>query len=120
MPSVYCREVQRAQLKLAEEERHKIAMDLKDRLQAIDKLKAKYDVLAGRMRGSSEDGEERSQAYFIIQAAQKREELQREGDELVSKLGFPGPIRPGTDMCVCHAWTGRGHSSNGEGNQGPC
>ncbi|CAE7876649.1 CCDC39, partial [Symbiodinium sp. KB8] len=76
------REVQRAQLKLAEEERHKIAMDLKDRLQAIDKLKAKYDVLAGRMRGSSEDGEERSQAYFIIQAAQKREELQREGDEL--------------------------------------
>lgn len=42
----------------------------------MDKLKAKYETLV--KGGKDEDGEERSQAYFVIKAAQRREELQRE------------------------------------------
>lgn len=74
--------VQRAAAKLAEEERHKLALDLADRNTRISTLKAKYETLCARLRGSEGDGEEKSQAYFVLQAAQKREELQREGDEL--------------------------------------
>lgn len=78
-------DVQRAQSKLAEEERHKVAMDLKERLTKVNTLRAKFDVISGRMK--AEDGdEERSQAYFVIKAAQKREELQREGDELDANI----------------------------------
>lgn len=81
------RAVQRAQAKLAEEERHKLALDLADRQAKIALLKTKYETLCARLRGSDEaggsaGGEQRSQAYFILKAAQKREELQREGDEL--------------------------------------
>jgi hypothetical protein len=79
------RVVQRAAAKLAEEERHKLALDLGERQQQINLLKAKYDALVARTRPSGEaglEGEQKSQAYFILQAAQKREELQREGDEL--------------------------------------
>lgn len=48
----------------------------------------------GVTAGDDEDGEERSQAYFVIKAAQKREELQREGDELVC-------VCTCARMCVC-------------------
>lgn len=38
------------------------------------------------MAPPEEDGEEHSQAYYVIKAAQDREGLQREGDELDSKI----------------------------------
>ncbi len=75
--------LQRASFKLAEEERHKLAVELTDRSAKINLLKTKYEALCARLRGSDGAGEEqKSQAFFILQAAQKREELQREGDEL--------------------------------------
>ena len=77
-------DVQRAQAKLAESERHRVAMELKDRIAKVEVLKSKFDTISGRMK--SEDGEERSQAYFVIKAAQRREELQREGDELEANI----------------------------------
>jgi coiled-coil domain-containing protein 39 len=73
--------LQRAQAKMAEEERHKIAMDLRKREARVGALRRKYEALCAKMRGG-EDGEPRSQAYFVIKAAQQREELQRRGDEL--------------------------------------
>jgi chromosome segregation ATPase len=79
--------VQRAQHKLVEEERHKLALDLAERAQRVNALKAKYETLCARLRGSdgssaADATEGQGQAYFVLQAAQKREELQREGDEL--------------------------------------
>merc|ERR1719231_1208566 len=53
----------------------------------VKALKLKYESLCAAARGSDGGGdEEKSQAYFIIQAAQKKEALQREGDELDSKI----------------------------------
>merc|ERR1719163_2734731 len=55
-------------------------------------LKAKFETLAKSMARDDDDDDdgsgpsERSQAYYVIKAAQKREELQREGDELDSKI----------------------------------
>jgi hypothetical protein len=77
------RVIARAAAKLAEEERHRLALDLAERQAAITLLRARYEALVAKGRPSGEGGEEpRSQAYYILQAAQKREELQREGDEL--------------------------------------
>jgi len=75
------KEVQKAEGKQAEEARHNLAMDLKERQIKVDKLKRKFETIAGNLK-STDDTEERSQAYYIIQAAQEREELQKEGDQL--------------------------------------
>ena len=81
-------EVQRAQLKSGTEQRHKVAMELREREMKVSALKAKFETLSKSMSfgDDDEDGGERSQAYYVIKAAQKREELQREGDELDSKI----------------------------------
>jgi chromosome segregation ATPase len=76
-------EVQRAQLRAAEDERHRVTVELGGRRMAVEKLRDKYEVLCkvSGVRGE-EGGEMKSQAYYMIQAAQKREEMQRHGDEL--------------------------------------
>ncbi len=82
------RAVARMEAKLAEEERHALARDFSDRSAKIALLKTRYEVLCARLRGGGggeggeEGGEPVSQAYYVLKAAQKREELQREGDEL--------------------------------------
>ena len=77
-------EVQKAEVKGAEEARHGLARDLKERQIKVEKLQKKYETIAGKLHKQDElpNGEEHSQAYYIIAAAQEREELQREGDEL--------------------------------------
>jgi chromosome segregation ATPase len=80
------RDVQRAAFKASNEERHRVAMEARDRQTKVLTLKSKYESLVAAARPSDGGGEEKSQAYFIIQAAQKREELQREGDELDGKI----------------------------------
>ncbi|RHY40918.1 hypothetical protein DYB30_003465 [Aphanomyces astaci] len=83
------REVQRAQVKAAEEERHKISVEHGDREMRVTKLQAKFETLCKTSpfgNADDQDGQERSQAYFVIKAAQRREELQREGDELDDKI----------------------------------
>lgn len=82
------RELQRATNKALEEERHKVSVELAERESRVKKLQAKFETLCKMSGYGSEDanGEERSQAYFVIKAAQRREELQREGDELDDKI----------------------------------
>lgn len=80
------RELQRALNRNIEEERHKLSLALAERESRVKKLQSKFEVLC-RAGGYGADQEEgRSQAYFMIKAAQRREELQIEGDDLDNKI----------------------------------
>lgn len=75
--------------KAAEEERHKVAYDLQKRKNKVKNLKIKYEGLVQKSKSSSGEVEavgEHSQAYYVIKAAQEKEELQRQGDELDGKI----------------------------------
>ncbi|KAJ3041458.1 Coiled-coil domain-containing protein 39, partial [Rhizophlyctis rosea] len=77
----------RVAIKTAEEERHSACAELRDRVSKVEKMKRRYEILVTQFAGSGEDGEEEhSQAYYVIRAAQRREELQREGDELDASI----------------------------------
>lgn len=86
-------DVQRAECKAAEEARHTLAMDLQERKIKVDKLMKKHHTIAAKLHRADEaglgpdgNGEERTQAFYIIQAAQEREELQRTGDALNAQI----------------------------------
>ena len=75
--------------KAAEEERHKVAVELQYRKTRVKNLRIKYEGLIQRNKSSTGEVEapgEHSQAYYVIKAAQEKEELQRYGDELDGKL----------------------------------
>ena len=74
-----------AELKAYEDERRKLSLELSNRRVHIDKLKNKYNIMIQRMK-PDEDGEEVSQAQFLIRAIQEREELQRIGDKLDEEI----------------------------------
>jgi len=82
------KDVLKAEFKAAEEERHKIAVELSERLNKVKNLKIKYEALVQKKQSSDgmEDINDHSQAYYVIKAAQEREELQRKGDELNAKI----------------------------------
>jgi len=78
-------DVLKAQLRGAEEERHKAAIELAERKHKISNLKSKYENVRNKVK--KEDGEDQhSQAHYMIKAAQEKEELQRRGDELDDKI----------------------------------
>lgn len=76
----------RTELKLLREDVHRITLELKERVMKAEKLQSKFETISSKHRGSEADGEQRSQAYFVIKAAQEREELQRSGDALDAKI----------------------------------
>jgi UDP-glucose:O-linked fucose beta-1,3-glucosyltransferase len=79
------KDILRIQIKGLDEERHSASSELRNRLSKIDKLKKRYEILITQF--APEEGEEQvSQTYYVIKAAQKREELQREGDELDANI----------------------------------
>lgn len=73
-----------AQIKAADEERSTINIELHQRNEKIEKLKKRYEIFTVSMK--SADDEERSAAYYVIKAAQAKEELQRTGDNLDAKI----------------------------------
>ncbi|KAF1335859.1 hypothetical protein FI667_g578, partial [Globisporangium splendens] len=92
---VFSLEYRDFQLKKSMEERKKeiamhreIQLELAERDNRVKKLQAKFETLCKMSGYGSEDanGEERSQAYFVVKAAERRDELQREGDELDDKI----------------------------------
>merc|ERR1712135_211401 len=77
--------VLKLQLRCVDEERHKAAIELAERKQKIYNLKMKYENVLHKVKREG-DEETRSQAYFVLKAAQNKEELQRKGDELDDKI----------------------------------
>lgn len=64
--------------KSAEEERHKVAVELQLRKNKVKNLRIKYEGLVQKSQSSSGEVEavgEHSQAYYVIKAAQEKEEL---------------------------------------------
>lgn len=72
------REILRAELRMLQEEKHTVTMDLRNRELAVERLKARFETAAK----TSGEEEGHSQSYYIIKAAQRKEELRRKGDEL--------------------------------------
>ena len=77
--------VLQAEYKLAEQERHRTAIELADRRNKVKNLQIKYQSLIQSKQGSV-DIYEHSQAYYIIKSAQEKEELQRKQEELKAQI----------------------------------
>ena len=61
------------------------SLELHAHIAKIDKLRNRYEIITIAM--SPPEGEDQhSQAYYVIKAAQEREELQRNGDDLDAKI----------------------------------
>lgn len=78
------RDLLKAELRSKKEEKHTITLDLRARELAVEKLRARFEAVSNAKGGSNEEGH--SQAHYIILAAQRREELQRKGDELDANI----------------------------------
>ncbi|XP_010216121.1 PREDICTED: coiled-coil domain-containing protein 39 [Tinamus guttatus] len=74
-----------SQIRLVDQERQRISAEFQDRLNKIDKLRSRYEILTVVMM-PPEGEEEKTQAYYVIKAAQEKETLQREGDDLDAKI----------------------------------
>ncbi len=77
----------KTQLRSWLEELQTVSSELKSRMDKVEKLKKRYDITMVSMappEGTPQ--EENSQAYYVIKAAQEKEELQREGDDLDAKI----------------------------------
>ncbi|MFN4152878.1 MAG: hypothetical protein ACK4IX_18185, partial [Candidatus Sericytochromatia bacterium] len=79
------KELLQTEFKNAEDERRQLSLELSDRRVQIDKLKNKFEILLQRLK-PEDDGEQVSQAQFLIRAIQEREELQRRGDMIDSDI----------------------------------
>ena len=77
----------KAQLKMIHEDVHRTRLEMRERSMKVNKLQTKFEVLVNKMKRpgvgvENDDGEERSQAYYVVKAAQEREDLQVQGDQL--------------------------------------
>eukprot|EP00804_Cyclotella_cryptica_P030290 CCRYP_019230-RA/>CCRYP_019230-RA protein AED:0.00 eAED:0.00 QI:1671/1/1/1/0/0/2/16/518 len=75
-------EINMSQLRSRKEERHKAAIDVGRLKMALEKVQSKYDMVRSLNAGKDEGGGIESPELRLILAAQKREELQQEGDAL--------------------------------------
>ena len=78
-------DVKTTQIRLLDEERHKAAIALNDKNATVKNLQSRHFTLKGKGGAACDDGvggEEHSAIYQLIAAAQKKADLQREGDAL--------------------------------------
>ncbi|XP_039344355.1 coiled-coil domain-containing protein 39 [Mauremys reevesii] len=74
-----------SQIRFVEQERQSVSAEFQDRLSKIEKLRCRYEILTIVMM-PPEGEEEKTQTYYVIKAAQEKEDLQREGDDLDAKI----------------------------------
>ncbi|NXJ77229.1 CCD39 protein, partial [Trogon melanurus] len=74
-----------SQMRLVEQERQRVSAEFQDRLNKIDKLRCRYEILTF-VTMPPEGEEEKTQTYYVIKAAQEKEALRREGDDLDAKI----------------------------------
>ncbi|XP_064192423.1 coiled-coil domain-containing protein 39-like [Anguilla rostrata] len=79
------RDVLQTQVKISSQETQRLRMGMNENLSRIDKMKTKYETIAVPIMSADGEGE-RSLEYYMVQAAQEREELKRKGDKLDKKV----------------------------------
>ncbi|KAM6443550.1 coiled-coil domain-containing protein 39 isoform 2-T2 [Liasis olivaceus] len=79
------KEMIETQIRLIEQERQTLSSEFHERLSKIEKLKSRYEIITIVMM-PPEGEEEQTQTYYVIKAAQEKEDLQREGDTLDAKI----------------------------------
>jgi len=79
------KELLKTQLKAAQDQRSVVHKELIERNSRIEKLRKRHEIVVFST-AASEEGEVKSQAYLLVQAAQEREELQSLGDKLDTKI----------------------------------
>ena len=75
-------ESKHSQLRISKDDRHKSAIELGKAKSGLEKTKAKYNVISAVNARKGEGEGYESPELKLILAAQRREELQREGDKL--------------------------------------
>ncbi|EFJ29630.1 flagellar associated protein 59, partial [Selaginella moellendorffii] len=73
-----------SELKSLQDDLHFMLMQRNKMAVAVEKLRSKYEVILNRVK--IEKSAERSPNYFVIKAAQEREEIQREGYKLEQEV----------------------------------
>uniref|UniRef100_A0A8D2Q437 Coiled-coil domain-containing protein 39 n=1 Tax=Varanus komodoensis TaxID=61221 RepID=A0A8D2Q437_VARKO len=73
------------QMRIIEQERQTLSFEFHERLSKIEKLKSRYEIVTVVMM-PPEGEEEKTHTYYVIKAAQEKEDLQREGDTLDAKI----------------------------------
>eukprot|EP00760_Papus_ankaliazontas_P035506 PhM_4_TR7840/c0_g1_i1/m.62809 len=79
-------EMIKMEARLAEEERRKVASELKEREAQVKHLKNRYVVLIGRIQRDDGESGEISHAQYIVNTAKEREFLQQRGDKLDEEI----------------------------------
>ena len=79
------KELLQRQLREAEGDKSNVSKELNERAVRIEQLKKRYEIIIMSM-DSTDDGKPKTHAYYVVKHAQEREELQRKGDALDSKI----------------------------------
>lgn len=73
-------DMEKARIKVEKEEATLLNKELKETISRVEKLKSRHHVVKGKSQNV--DGEQNSQAYYIIKVAQERAEVEQKGDQL--------------------------------------
>ncbi|XP_069720801.1 coiled-coil domain-containing protein 39 isoform X2 [Phaenicophaeus curvirostris] len=74
-----------SQIRLVDQEQQHLSIEIQERLSKIDKLTCRYEILTIAMM-PPEGEEEKTLTYYVIKAAQEKEELHHESDNLDAKI----------------------------------